>query len=58
MYVRKTVDRYYIETNYGYGWEEEDVEEDYFEAKRIANEYRMINPKPQVRIVKRREKKE
>lgn len=31
-YVRKTVDRWDIETNYGYGWEVEDCE--YTRAKR------------------------
>lgn len=44
-YVRKTVDRWDIETNYGYGWEIEDCE------------YRE-NIFGLVRLVKRREKRQ
>ena len=35
-YVRKTVDRWDIETNYGYGWEIEDCEYTKVEAMNIG----------------------
>lgn len=56
-YVRKTVDRWDIETNYGYGWETECSEYTWAEAKQRLREYRE-NIRGAVRLVKRREKKE
>lgn len=58
-YQRKTVDRWDIETNYGYGWEVEVSEYSSFEAKRTRREY-LENARGLlgIRIVKRREKKE
>lgn len=56
-YVRKTVDRWDIETNYGYGWETECSEYTWAEAKQTLREYRE-NIRGAVRLVKRREKKE
>lgn len=56
-YVRKTVDRWDIETNYGYGWETECSEYTWAEAKQRLQEYRE-NIRGAVRLVKRREKKE
>jgi len=56
-YVRKTVDRWDIETNYGYGWETECSEYTWAEAKQTLQEYRE-NIRGAVRLVKRREKKE
>lgn len=56
-YVRKTVDRWDIETNYGYGWETECSEYTWAEAKQRLREYRE-NIRGSVRLVKRREKKE
>lgn len=38
-YVRKTVDRWDIETNYGYGWEVEDCEYTRAEAVKRLKEY-------------------
>ena len=55
-YVRKTVDRWDIETNYGYGWETECSEYTWAEAKQRLQEYRE-NIRGAVRLVKRREKK-
>ena len=40
MYVRKTRDRWDIETNYGYGWECECSEYTYKEARQTLREYR------------------
>ena len=42
-YVRKTVDRWDIETNYGYGWEVEDCEYTRAEAVKRLKEYREKN---------------
>jgi hypothetical protein len=59
-YVRKTRDVYCIDTNYGYGWEEESrYDEDDYENPRKsayedAKEYRLNCCA--VRVVKRREK--
>ena len=59
MYVRKTVDRWDIETNYGTGWEVECCEYSYKEAKQRYREY-LLNASGllDIRIKKRREKKE
>lgn len=56
-YQRKTVDRWDIMTNYGYGWECECSEYTWKEAKQTAQEYRE-NTTAAVRIVKHRERKE
>lgn len=56
-YVRKTVDRWDIETNWGYGWEVECSEYTRAEARQRLKEYRENCP-CLVRLVCRREKKE
>ncbi len=55
MYVRKTVDRWDIETNYGYGWEVECSEYTLKDAKMQLRCYR-DNISGLVRLVKRRER--
>ena len=57
-YIRKTKDRWDIETNYGYGWEVECSYDTCAEAKRDIGEYRIhvAHYNGQCRIVKRREK--
>lgn len=60
-YERKTIDRWDIETNYGYGWEVENSEYTWADAKRSVREYREnleAYGKCLVRLVKRREPKE
>ena len=57
MYVRKTRDRWDIETNYGYGWEVECSEYTLKDAKMNLRAYR-DNISGLVRLVKRREKVE
>lgn len=54
-YKRKTIDRWDIETNYGYGWEVENSEYTRKDAKRSYKEY-VENVRTDVRLVKRREK--
>lgn len=57
-YVRKTVDRWDIETNYGYGWEIEDCEYTKTEARKRLKEYQENScDRFSVRLVKRRERK-
>lgn len=59
MYERKTIDRWDIETNYGYGWEVECSEYTRAEAKRTYREYRdnvQAYGKGLVRLTKHREK--
>lgn len=57
--ARKTVDRFDIETNYGYGWETEHSEYRLQDAKRSFNEYLVnVGDRCRVRLVKHREKKE
>jgi hypothetical protein len=50
---RKTKDEWHLETNYGYGWEVECVEETWLAASEQARCYR-ANTTAQVRIRKRR----
>ncbi len=59
-YVRKTVDRYDIETNCGYGWEAESSYDTYKEAKRDIAGYREYTAHYGgcARIVHRRVRKE
>lgn len=54
---RKTVDRWDIETNYGYGWDVECSDYTYKEAKQHYKEY-LENIRGAVRLVKHREPKE
>lgn len=56
-YQRKTVDRYDIMTNYGYGWECECSKYIWKDAKQTAKEYRE-NTSAAVRIEKHREPKQ
>lgn len=55
MYVRKTVDRWDIMTNYGYGWERECSEYTRKEALQRVREY-AENTSAQIRVEKHREK--
>ena len=60
-YVRKTVDRWDIEVNYGYGWDCETSEYTYKEAREQLKCYREnvdYYGIGRTRLVKRREKKE
>jgi hypothetical protein len=56
-YIRKTVDRWDIMGNYGYGWECECSEYTWKEAKQTLKEYRK-NGGGCYRLEKHREKKE
>jgi hypothetical protein len=55
MYQRKTMDRWDIMTNYGYGWECENSEYTLKDARRSLKEYR-DNVNADVRLEKHREK--
>ena len=60
-YQRKTRDRWYIETNYGYGWETENSEYTRADARRSLREYRenlQAYGKCEVRMTKHRERLE
>ena len=57
MYIRKTIDRWDIVTNYGYGWECECSEYTLKDAEQRLKEYRE-NTNAAIRIEKHREKKE
>lgn len=55
-YVRKTRDRYDIETNYGYGWETEYFSYEYDDARKTLADYRAnAYGRFSSRLVKRRE---
>lgn len=54
-YKRKTIDRWDIMTNYGYGWECENSEYTWKDAKRSVREYRE-NVQADVRLEKHRER--
>jgi len=55
-YVRKTVDVYEIQGNYGYGWDMVTVESSYKDAKAMLKCYRENENRYSHRIVKKREK--
>ena len=55
MYRRKTVDRWDVMTNYGYGWECECCEYTQREAKQRLKEYRE-NIRGAVKLEKHRER--
>ena len=56
-YIRKTKDRYDIETNYGYGWDVECSEYTWKEARQTWKEYfENSYGRYRVRITKHREK--
>lgn len=55
MRVRKTIDRWDIMTNYGYGWEVENSEYTYADAMRSLKEYRE-NIRGAVKLEKHRER--
>ena len=60
-YQRKTIDRWDIETNYGYGWETENSEYKLADAKRSLKEYKdnlQAYGKCMVRMTKHRERLE
>lgn len=58
-YIRKTYDRYDIETNYGYGWYAECSEDTLREARQRVKEYREnARGLLGIRIKKRRIRKE
>lgn len=56
-YVRKTIDRWDIMANYGYGWDCECSEYTYAEARQTLREYRE-NGSGTYRLEKHRERKE
>lgn len=57
IYKRKTVDRWDIMTNYGYGWERENSTSTREEAKRSLREYKEnLAGQAAVRIEKHRER--
>jgi hypothetical protein len=57
-YVRKTVDEYEIQGNYGYGYEVVTTEETWKQAKEQIKCYREHEKGVAFRIVKKRVKKE
>lgn len=56
-YQRKTIDRWDIMANYGYGWEVECSEYSWHDAKQTLKEYRS-NGSGLYRLEKHREKKQ
>ena len=57
MYIRKTVDVWVLEGNYGYGWEYILAEDTREEGKARLKEYRENQPEYPVRLIKKRERK-
>lgn len=57
MYKRKTIDRWDIETNYGYGWDIECSEYTLRDARQTYKEYiDNLSDRCLVRLTKRRER--
>ena len=55
-YIRKTEDEWVIQSNYGYGWEDESCYDNYQEANYDIKEYRRSGYDAQYRLIKRRVK--
>ena len=49
-YVRKTHDEWWVQSNYGYGWEDECTGEDKRDAYRLLREYRENCPQWSFRV--------
>lgn len=58
MYVRKTVDVWELQLDYGFGWEKTLTEYTRKEARERLKEYRENQPQYPARIVKKRVRKE
>lgn len=54
MYIRKTIDEYEIQGNYGYGWEGLVTVDTLKEAKQDLKDYNDNEPSVPHKIVKRR----
>jgi hypothetical protein len=57
MYVRKTIDSYDIQGNYGHGWETVTSEDSRKEATQRLREYKENETGTSFRLIKRRERK-
>lgn len=55
-YVRKTHDEWEIHSDYGSGFEYTVTGEDFFDAKRLLEEYRENEPQYRHKIIKKRYK--
>lgn len=53
-YVRKTVDEYHVEGNYGYGWEAVTYEDNYMDAVEMMKCYRENEKGIPFRVIKHR----
>jgi len=58
MYIRKTVDEWHTQGDYGYGWETVTVDVTYAEARQMLKDYRENEPQYPHRIIKKRVRKE
>ena len=57
-YVRKTVDEWHTQGNYGCGWETVTIDETYAEARQMLRDYNENEPQYPHRIIKKRVRKE
>ena len=57
-YIRKTLDEYHVQGNYGCGWETVTIDETMAEAKQMLKDYNENECGIPHRIIKRRVKKE
>ena len=57
-YVRKTVDEYHTQGNYGCGWETVTIDDNYADAKQMLRDYRENEPEYPHRLIKKRVRKE
>jgi hypothetical protein len=57
-YVRKTVDEWHTQGNYGCGWETVTIDDNYADAKQMLRDYRENEPEYPHRLIKKRVRKE
>ena len=53
-YVRKTHDEWWVQGDFGWGWEDVCHGEDYGDARRLLHEYRVNDRRVEYRLKKRR----
>ena len=57
-YVRKTVDEWHTQGNYGCGWETVTIDDNYADAKQMLRDYNENEPQYPHRLIKKRVRKE
>ena len=57
-YIRKTIDEWHTQGNYGCGWETVTIDDNYADAKQMLKDYNENEPQYPHRLIKKRVRKE